>query len=82
MDVVSIRIDDETRKKMRSLSHVNWSEIIRKAIKEKVLEEEIEKRRLDPASLATAARVTDELRRPSPGWSSAEEIRRWRDLRK
>lgn len=82
MDVVSIRIDDETRKKMRSLSHVNWSEIIRKAIKEKVLEEEIEKRRLDPASLAAAARVTDELRRPSPGWSSVEEIRRWRDLRK
>ncbi len=82
MDVVSIRVDEETRKKMRFLSHVNWSEVIRGAIKEKVLEEETEQRRLSSASLATAARLTDEVRRPSPGWSSVEEIRRWRGLRK
>ena len=82
MDVVSIRVDEKIRKKMRSLSHVNWSEVIREAIRDKVLEEEIEERRLDPSSLADAARLTDELRRPSSGWSSVEEIRKWRGLRK
>ncbi|MEA1904661.1 MAG: VapB-type antitoxin [Candidatus Hadarchaeota archaeon] len=82
MDVVSVRVDEETRKKMRLLSHMNWSEVIRGAIKEKVLEEETKERRLSSTSLATAAMLTDELRRPSPSWSSVEEIRGWRGLRK
>jgi hypothetical protein len=82
MDVVSIRVDEETRRKMKEFSHINWSEFIRRAINQKVLEEEMKERRLDPASLTAAAKLTDQLRRPSPGWSSVKEIRKWRDLRK
>ena len=36
MEVVSVRVDEETRRKMRYLSHVNWSEVIRAAIRKKV----------------------------------------------
>lgn len=81
MDMVSVRVDKETKEKMSALSHINWSEVIRKAIKEKILDE-TRNRRLSPKLLREAAKITDELRRPSSGWSSVEEIRKWRDLRK
>ncbi len=79
MEVVSVRVDSKMRKKMRSLSHVNWSEVIRRAIGQKIREEELERRNLSFESLRLAAKLTDELRRPSPGWRSEEEIRKWRD---
>jgi len=67
---------------MKLLSHLNWSEVIRQAIIQKILEEENKKRKLDPNILKEAAELTDKIRRPSPGWSSTEEIRKWRQLRK
>jgi len=82
MTVVSVRLDEETRRKMKLLSHLNWSEVIRQAIVQKILEEENKKRKLDPNILKEAAELTDKIRRPSPGWSSTEEIRKWRELRK
>jgi transcriptional regulator of met regulon len=82
MSVVSVRIDERTRRKMKLLSHLNWSEVIRQAIIQKINEEENRKRRLDPKMLKEAAEITDKIRKPSPSWSSTEEIRRWRDLRK
>ena len=33
MTNISVRIDPELKKKMDALKHLNWSEIIRKAIK-------------------------------------------------
>jgi Arc/MetJ-type ribon-helix-helix transcriptional regulator len=82
MSVISIRIDEQTRRKMKLLSHLNWSEVIRQAITQKIKEEENRKRRLDPKMLKEAAEITDRIRKPSPSWSSTEEIRKWRDLRK
>ncbi|MFQ6075779.1 MAG: hypothetical protein ACE5Z5_06565 [Candidatus Bathyarchaeia archaeon] len=82
MEVVSVRVDKRTRERMRRLSHVNWSEVIRRAIREKLLEEEIKGRKLDPQRLAEAVRMTDMIRRPSTGWSSTEEVREWRDQRR
>jgi len=82
MSVISVRLDEETRRKMKLLSHLNWSEVIRQAIIQKILEEENKKRKLDPNILKEAAELTDKIRRPSPGWSSTEEIRKWRQLRK
>ncbi len=82
MEVVSIRVDPETREKMRQLSHINWSGFIRRAIADRIREEERENRRISSRSLSHASKLTDDLRRPSPGWSSEEEIRRWRDLRR
>ena len=82
MSVISVRIDEQTRRKMKLLSHLNWSEVIRQAIIQKIKEEENRKRRLDPKMLKEAAEITDKIRKPSPSWSSTEEIRKWRNLRK
>ena len=82
MSVVSVRLDEETRRKMKLLSHLNWSEVIRQAIVQKITEEENKKRRLDPKTLKEAAEITDKIRKPSPSWSSTEEIRKWRESRK
>ena len=79
---MSVRVDGETRKKMRLLSHINWSGVVRRAIAKKIREEEIENRKLSSESLRYASELTDDLRRRSPGWRSEEEIRRWRDLRR
>ena len=80
VDVVSARIDGETRRRMRRLPQVNWSEVIREAITEKIREEE-SRRELDPRDLREAIRITDSLRTPAEGWDSTEEIRRWRERR-
>jgi len=82
MSTISVRIDEQTRRKMKLLSHLNWSEVIRQAITQKIKQEENRKRRLDPKMLKEAAEITDKIRKPSPSWSSTEEIRKWRDLRK
>lgn len=82
MKVVSVRVDEELKRRMKRLSHINWSEVIRQSIAEKVREEERRRRRVDPELLLEAAELTDEVRRPSPGWRSTEEIRKWRESRK
>ncbi|MBS7611529.1 hypothetical protein KEJ27_04900 [Candidatus Bathyarchaeota archaeon] len=67
---------------MKRFSHLNWSEVIRQAILQKIKEEESKKRMLDPKMLKEAAEITDRIRRPSPSWSSVEEIRKWRGMRR
>ena len=79
-DVISARVDDDTRRRMRRLPHINWSQVIREAITDKILEEE-RRPHVDPRDLREAARITDTVRAPSPGWDSTEEIRRWRERR-
>ena len=80
VDIVSARIDRETRRRMRRLPQVNWSEVIRGAIVEKIREEE-RRREVDPRDLREAVEITDSLRAPAEGWDSTEEIRRWRERR-
>ncbi|MDW8358969.1 MAG: hypothetical protein RMK31_00085 [Candidatus Caldarchaeum sp.] len=85
MSVVSFRIDDELRRKMRRLSHINWSEVVRKAIAERVALEEAlgSMRKLDLEAVETAVKGIDRLRSKTSGrWSGAEEVRKWRDLRR
>jgi len=79
-DVISARIDDDTRRRMKRLPHINWSQVIREAITDKIGEEE-RRPHVDPRDLREAARITDSVRTPSPGWDSTEEIRRWRERR-
>jgi hypothetical protein len=78
--VVSARVDEDTRRRMRRLPQVNWSEVIREAIAKKIREEE-RRREIDPRNLREAARISDSLRAPSEGWDSTEKIRRWRERR-
>jgi hypothetical protein len=83
VEVVSAKVDDETRRRMRCLPDINWSEVIRQAIINKIEEEEARRLQVDRESVEKAAKETDALRTPSsPGWSSTEEIRRWREARR
>ena len=79
-DVISARVDEETRRRMKRLPHINWSQVIRDAIGEKIREEE-RRPHVDPRELREAAAITDRVRAPSPGWDSTEEVRRWRERR-
>lgn len=82
MEVVSVKVDRELREKMRRFSNVNWSETIREAIRQTVAEEELKGRRVDPEEVREASRLTDAIRKSAEGWSSTEEIRRWREARR
>jgi len=66
MAVITVRIDEETKRLMKQIK-INWSEFIRKAIKRKIEEE---RRR----SLAKAILINERLRRKSQGEPKAEEI--------
>jgi hypothetical protein len=80
MPVISIRVDDETKRAMNAHKNVKWSEVIREGIKRKLAEEEA--RKVDRRLLLKAVKATDMLRRKSPGFDSTEEIRRWREARR
>jgi Arc/MetJ-type ribon-helix-helix transcriptional regulator len=71
----SIRIDPELKKKMDSLKHLNWSEIIRKAIRSEIQNEiEINK--------AKAVLLNEKIRKIAPeNFNSVEIIRRFREER-
>ena len=71
----SIRIDPELKKKMDSLKHLNWSEIIRKAIRSEIQNEiEINK--------AKAVLLNEKIRKIAPeNFNSVEIIHRFREER-
>lgn len=75
MSIVTVRVDDETKKKMKQLRHVNWSGVLREAVERKLEEEK-------GRNLARALIANDKLRKEAPaGWNSVETIRFWRDHR-
>ena len=47
MKVVSVRVDDETMRRMDSYRDVDWSEVVRRAIRARVEVEERMRRRID-----------------------------------
>ncbi len=72
MSTIVVRIDPEIKKRMKKYSYINWSEIVRKAIIEKLYEEERK-------NIAEALLINEKLRRKAPeGWDSTEVIRSWR----
>lgn len=74
MAVITVRIDDETKKRMERVK-INWSEYIRNAIRAKLEEEE-------GRNLAVAVSLNEKLRRKSRGGPTVEEIiREFRDGR-
>lgn len=79
MPIITVRIDEDMKRKMEELRHINWSEVIRSAIARRI-EEEM-RRRIDRRRLLWASATTESLRRRAIGWSSVEEIRRWRESR-
>ena len=80
--VISFRIDEKLKKKMEIFKHINWSDIIRKAIEDTIREEEKKLRRRKNITKIKEALVKNKtLERSVKGWSSVEEIRRWREKR-
>jgi hypothetical protein len=77
MPIIAVRIDEELKKKMDELKEVDWNEVTRRAIEEKVREVEMWPCP-DVRMLKEAAAETDSLRRRVDGWNSTSEIRRWR----
>ena len=75
MAIVTVRVDEETKKRMERLRHINWSEVLREAITQRINREQ-------GRHLAKAVLLNDQLRRKAPkGWDSVEVIRYWRDHR-
>ncbi len=75
MSIITVRVDEETKKKMSRLRNVNWSSVLREAIDRKLAQE-------SNRDLAKAVLTNDKLRRKAPsGWNSVEVIRFWREHR-
>lgn len=79
--VVSFRISKELKRKMEELSYINWSEVVRRAIAEVVAREEARRRGKDLGRVRRAVIRSEALSRRVEGWSSVEEIRKWREGR-
>jgi hypothetical protein len=84
MDVMSVRIDTNTRRRMAVIDDVNWAEVIRDMLKERLeLEEEL-RRSIDHRRALRGSREADRIRRKlgTSRFDSTKEVRRWRDSRK
>lgn len=73
MEVVSFRIPKKLKERMKKLKHINWSKAIREKIEEIINKEE--KRNLAVALLLNEKAIIT----PDKGWSSTDEIRKWRE---
>ena len=86
MAFLSVRVPQSLKEKMKKINGVNWSEVVRGAIEERVEEELRRKRQRDPAAILEAIREQDRIAsvlgsKPTPDWSSVEVIRYWREHR-
>ena len=59
MSTITIRIGPEIKKRMKKYSYINWSEVIRRAILEKLDEEE-------KRNIAEVLLINEKLRRRAP----------------
>jgi len=84
MTNITVRISDELREKMRSLSDINWSEVVRRAIEERVALEMARMRKNQKAILEAGQQVDSifERLRAKYGvvkYDSSKTVRYWRD---
>lgn len=75
MTNISVRIDPELKKKMDLLNHLNWSEVIRKAIKSEIQNE-------TEMNKAKAVLLNEKIRKIAPeDFNSIDIIRKFRQER-
>lgn len=73
--MIRIRIDNELKKSMDKLSHINWSEVIRKTIMEFINNER-------EHNIAKAVLLNEKVRKKAPkGFNSTDIIRHFREER-
>jgi len=86
MASITVRVPERLRREMRRLRHVDWSEVIRKSIEERISLEKVAHGR-DRARIIEANRKVDGLyedirkRYGTVKYDSALTVRSWRDLR-
>jgi len=74
MPTITVEIDEETKRMMDDI-RIDWSEFIRNAIRNKIMEE-------GKRNLAKAVLINEKMRRKSSGEARSEEIiRKFRDGR-
>ncbi|MBM5804572.1 MAG: hypothetical protein FJZ49_00635 [Candidatus Verstraetearchaeota archaeon] len=74
MTVITVRVDEETKRMMESLE-INWSEFIRQTVRKRIREDR-------GKNLARAVLINERLRRKTKGEAKAEEIvRKFREER-
>lgn len=75
MATISVRISQKLKKEMEKFKHINWSEIMRNAIKNEI-NNQIEK------NLAKAVLINERIRKKAPkDFNSVDIIRRFREER-
>jgi len=81
-DIISVRVPKELREKMKKFSYINWSEVIREAIKKRIEIEEKKQRKMKAAK--DMDRIRNKILRlyGITDYDSSEVIRYWRELRK
>jgi len=81
---MSVRVDPDTKRKMGRLPDVNWAEVIRESLRERLEVEEELRKPLDRRRARRGTRGIDALRRslrPS-SFDATREVRKWRESRK
>ena len=83
MVVISLKIDERTKKLMEMHDEINWSAVLRKSLEQRL--EEMKKPVIDKGRAKDACEDVDRLRkkyRNISGKNSEEIVREWRDKRK
>lgn len=80
MAIICVRIDEETKAKMDLYKNINWSEVVRDAIRRRVeIEENLRRKEFDVPRALRASENMERLRAKTTGeWSGVTEIRKWR----
>ncbi|MHB1440710.1 MAG: hypothetical protein ACYCSO_06775 [Cuniculiplasma sp.] len=82
MEIITARIDKETKEKMKKFSYINWSDVIRESVLKRLKDEESKERVIDKEAVAEGITKAAMIRKSSIGWNSTEEIRKWRDIKR
>ncbi len=84
MAIFNVRISDDLKIRMGSLPELNWSEVVREAIENKIASERRKAKDLEKirAASKTQDRIAETLSRRYPrNWKGTEVIRYWREHR-
>jgi hypothetical protein len=76
-----VKVDGKLRERMNRFPQINWSQVMRKAVEDRLQIEEAltHRRRIDRNLLKASIEVQDRIRQKSRGtWSATKEIRKWR----
>jgi hypothetical protein len=85
LGVLTVRVPDTLKRRLRMFPEVNWSQIVRSALEDRVTMEMSTHEAKDKKRILRAVRIQDEAAEKtakwSRQWSSIEVIRWWRQHR-